>query len=179
MLLRDSSSSQLPKTPASRQQNVAAKIMTKSSSNSSKSSSKWRGWNNDSKWVKRRNERKGRTFQSAANQWKLLRITVNSKAHFPRWARLCWWSPFYFKVQVRKIMLLHFIRLRHIWNHLRSNHESIFEGLVCWQNVKLYNDFLSFFCQCVNFFLKLVVLPKIKFLEIRIECSTMQKLILA
>ena len=103
VLLRDSSSSQLPKTPASRQQNVAAKIMTKSSSNSSKSSSKWRGWNNDSKWVKRRNERKGKTFQSATNQWKLLRITVNSKAHFPRWARLCWWSPFYFKVQVRKI----------------------------------------------------------------------------
>ena len=141
MLLRDSSPSQLPKTTASgatsRQQNVAAKIMTKSSSNSSENSSKWRGWNNNSRWVKRRNERKGKTFQSATNQWKLLRITVNSKAYFPRWARLCWWSPFYFKVQVRKIMLHHFIRLRQIWNHLRSNHESICEGLMCWQNVKL------------------------------------------
>ena len=134
MLLRDSSPSQLPKTTASgatsRQQNVAAKIMTKSSSNSSENSSKWRGWNNNSRWVKRRNERKGKTFQSATNQWKLLRITVNSKAYFPRWARLCWWSPFYFKVQVRKIMLHHFIRLRHIWNHLLSNHESICEGLL-------------------------------------------------
>ena len=113
------------------------KIMTKSSSKASENPSKWRGWNNNSRWVKRRNERKGKTFQSATNQWKLLRITVNSKAYFPRWARLCWWSPFYFKVQVRKIMLHHFIRLRQIWNHLRSNHESICEGLMCWQNVKL------------------------------------------
>ena len=69
-------------------QNIA-KIMTKSSSNS-----KWR-WK-DSKWVKRRNARKGKTFGAA---WKLL--TVNS-ARFPWW--LCWWSPFCFKVQVR---LLH------------------------------------------------------------------------
>ena len=137
-------------------------IMTKSSSNSSENSSKWRGWNNNSRWVKRRNERKGKTFQSAANQWKLLRITVNSKAHFPRWARLCWWSPFYFKVQVRKIMLHHFIRLRHIWNHLPSNHESICEGLVCRQNVKLYIDFVSFFLRKGQIFFETVRTAKIK-----------------
>ena len=70
------------------------KIMTKSS-NFVVKRRKWLHWK-DSKWVKRRNARKGKTFGAA---WKLL--TVNS-ARFPWW--LCWWSPFCFKVQVR---LLH------------------------------------------------------------------------
>ena len=75
--------------------------MTKSS-NFVEKRRKWLHWK-DSKWVKRRNERKEKTFGAAP--WKLLKVNGSTQkvnkvsTQFQPWYFS--WSPFYFKVQVR------------------------------------------------------------------------------